>query len=248
MDFSQTLFRCSSIGHLLTEPKSKKDKDAGNLSESAKTHCVDIFVSRKYNRQTDIQNRYVQKGLMVEEDSITLYSRYKKTFFKKNVQQLANDFIQGTPDLFTGPEIGKAERIIDVKSSWDIFTFFRTQTKAINSDYYWQLQGYMALTGAKTATLAYCLVDTPLILIEDEKRKLMYKMGAATSENKDFQEACEELEQLMTYGDIPLQEKVIEFQIDRCDEDIELMYDKVKRARIYLDELESKFNPKMVAA
>lgn len=244
MDFSTTKFRCSSLGHLMAEPKAKKDKDEGNLSEGAKTHLIDVYVSKKYGRNTNIQTKYTNKGLQVEEDSITLYSRLKKNFYKKNESSLNNDFIQGTPDLFTGTEIYHADTIIDVKSSWDIFTFFRTLSKKINDLYYWQLQGYMALTGARSANLAYCLIDTPFMLIEDEKRKLMYKMGAATSENKDFEEACIELEKSMIYGDIPMEDRMIEFPVERNDDDIQTLYEKIKKARIFLDEFENRKNKK----
>lgn len=238
MNFSNTLFRCSSIGHLMTEPKSKSDKDAGNLSEGAKTHLIDIYVSNKYGRQSDVQNKYITKGLLVEEESITLYSRYKKQYFKKNERHLSNDFIKGTPDLFTGLEISEADTIIDVKSSWDIFTFFRVKTKSINSLYWWQLQGYMALTGARSATLAYCLVNIPDVLIADEKRKLMWKMGCATDESPEFKEACEELDKLLRYDDIPLNEKVIEFNVERDDDAIESLYSKIEKARNYLNSID----------
>lgn len=245
IDFSTTLFRCSSIGHIMTEPKNKSDKEAGNLSESAKTHLIDIFVSKKYNRQTDIQNKYVQKGLLVEEDSITLYSRVKKKYFRKNKERISNKFITGEPDLYEGPAILQAELVIDTKSAWDIFTFFRNRTKPLSSDYYWQCQGYMALTGAKKAIVAFCLVNTPEILINDEKRRLMYKMGAATDENEDFIQACEELDRLMKYDDIPMHERIIEFEIERNDQDIEDCYKKIAKCRKYLNELELSFNPEL---
>lgn len=248
MDFSNILFRCSSIGYLMTEPKSKADKEAGNLSEGAKTHLIDVFVSTKYGRQTDIQNRYLTKGMMVEEDSITLYSRVKKTYFKKNEKHLHNAFIKGTPDLFTGLEIEAADTIIDVKSSWDIFTFFRTHTKDINSLYWWQLQGYMALTGARSANLAYCLINTPEILINDEKRKLMYKMGCATSESDEFLQACMELEKAMIYDDISIHERLIEFEIERDEIAIQSIYSKVEKARKSLADLEEQLNPDFAMA
>ena len=247
MNFDNILFRSSSVGHLMTDPRAKKDKDAGNLSEGAKTHLIDVYVSAKYGRQTDIANKYTNKGLMVEEDSITLCSRVKKQFFKKNEDHLSNEFIKGTPDLFTGLDIHHAEKIIDVKSSWDIFTFFRTLTKDMNSLYYWQLQAYMALTGATAATLAYCLVNTPLTLINDEKRKLLWKMGVISEEDESYKEACALLEKQMVYDDIPLKEKMIEYPIYRNDEDIERLYQKVKRAREYLNELEVN-NSVMIAS
>lgn len=235
-DFSTLLFRCSALGHIMTEARSKND----TLSETCKTHLVDIYVSHKYGRQTDISNKYTEKGLMVEEDSITLYSRLKKKFFTKNEQHLSNDFIKGTPDLFTGLAIKDAEEIIDIKSSWDIFTFFRVHTQKLNPHYYWQLQGYMALSGAKKASIVYCLVSTPQLFINDEKRKLLYKMGIATDENELYQKACAELDKAMIYEDIPIKERVIELSIERSEEDIQHIYQRVKECRQYLCTLEDR--------
>lgn len=284
MNANQIKFRCSSLGHLMTEPIGKsnmqkwddakeyaaklaaeyhqlanketktaakllermekatkeaielhKTKDVVNLSESTKTHLVDVFVSNKYGRTTEIENKYVSKGLAVEEDSITLFSRVKKTFFKKNEDHLANDFIQGTPDIFIGDSVHSAEVVIDIKSSWDIFTFFRVQSKDINKLYYWQLQGYMALTGAKSAKLVYCLVNTPEIMINDEKRKLMWKMGAI-DENEITDEAFAELEKNMIYDDIPMDERVFEIPVERNDDDIKRLYKRIEESRTWMNE------------
>jgi len=224
----------------MTEPRSNAARDRGELSETAKTHLIDVFVSNKYGRQTDIQNKYIQKGLLVEEDSITLYSRVTKTFHKKNELPLQNEFIKGTPDLYIGPSIAQADHIIDIKSSYDIFTFFRNLNSDLNSMYYWQVQGYMYLTGAKSASVAYCLVDTPDVIINDEKRRLMWKMGVATDENTDYMEACRELERLLTYGDIPIEERLIEFFVERNQDDIDRIGRRVEKAREYLNTIKSE--------
>lgn len=229
--FEDLKIRCSGIKHVMTEPKTKKAKEAGELSVSVKTHLSDLFVSHVYGRNTNIENKYTIKGHMVEEDSLTLYTRYKKQgILYKNEEHFNNDYIQGTPDIIKG------DTIIDIKSSWDIFTFFRNKDAAsINSMYYWQLQGYMALTGANKAVIAYCLVDTPPTLREDEKRRLFFKMNAATTEDKDYQLACEELDSKMVYDDIPLTEKVIEVSIDRNDSDIDRIYKRVVECREYME-------------
>lgn len=237
MDFSNILFRASSVGHLMTDPKSKADKDAGNLSESALTHLTDVFIREKYGRQTDIRNKFIEKGLAVEEDSITLYSRVKKTFFKKNETHLGNDYVKGTPDLFTGETIHKATQIIDVKSSWDIFSYFRNFSKKPSSLYYWQLQTYMWLTGAETSSLAYCLVNTPEMMIRDEQKKLFYAMACATEENELYREACDHIELAAIYDDVPMNERVLEFIIPRDDKAIESIKAKVIKGREYLTEL-----------
>ncbi len=244
MNFQNTLFRCSSLGHLMTEPQKKSE----TLSETTKVHLIDVYVQNKYGRQSDISNKYIEKGLAVEEDSITLYSRVKKEFFKKNELHLSNRYIKGTPDLFTGLEVSAADTIIDVKSSWDIYTFFRVHTQQLNKMYYWQLTGYMALTGATKAKLVYCLVNTPETIIMDEERKLFYKMNAGTTENPVYLEAVGKLRQAMIFDDIAMHERVIEIEIDRNDEDIKRLYDRVEDCREYLNQLEERLNPKVVLA
>lgn len=224
MNADEILFRSSSLGHIMTEPRTKSE----TLSESCKTHLVDIFVSKKYGRNTDISNRYTTKGLMVEEDSLTLYSRYKGIYFKKNELNYKNEFISGTPDIVD-------DLVRDVKSSWDIYTFFRNTTKKLNSLYYWQIQGYLDLTGKQSATLAYCLINTPETLIYDEKRKLLWKMGVLSEDNPMYQEACLEIDRLSIYDDIPLQEKVIEISIERNQSDIDSMHNRVIECRYYMN-------------
>lgn len=238
-DFSKYKFRCSSLGHLMTEPKLKADKDAGNLSESAKTHCMDIFIRQQYGRQDDIENRFVEKGLAVEEDSITLYSRVSKTFFKKNDKRLFNDFIQGEPDIFTGDTIETATSVKDIKSSWDIFTFYRTFGKKLNPLYEWQTKGYAFLTGAKNVSVAYCLVDTPEPLIEAEKRRMWYKLGQPNEDNELFQDACRVIERSMKYDDIPMNERILEYPVPVDPSEFELIKNKVIKAREYLVKLQN---------
>lgn len=228
---SEILFRCSSLGYIMTESRSKSEP----LSETAKTHCIDVMVSERYGRHTDIDNKYIRKGLAVEEDSITLYSRVKKIYFSKNEMHLLNGYIKGTPDLYIGEAINKADVIIDIKSSWDIFTYFRAiQPERINAKYYWQLQGYMALTGASEARVAYCLVNTPDAILSDEKRRLMWKMNVLSDTDETYEEACREIDKLGTYNDIPMAERVSEITIQRNDGDIARLYERVELCREYI--------------
>jgi len=240
----QTKFRCSAIYQLMTDPKFKAAKDAGMLSETAKNYLIDLYVEEKYKREQDVFSKYMQKGLMVEEDAITLYSRVKKTFFRKNEERLENDYIKGTPDLYLGENINEAYEIIDIKSSWDVFTYFRNYTKDIPAAYYWQMQGYMWLTGAEVSRLAFCLVDTPEVMINDEKRKLMWKMGVTTDVDPGYIEAAEQLDRLMTYPDIPIEKRVCEFEIYRDQSNIDRIIEKVVKARDYLSYLEYHINEK----
>lgn len=252
IDWDNWRLRCHAIGYVMGPPKLKADKEAANLSATAKSYLLKCYIKAKYGRSYDIESRYIKKGLAVEQDSITLYSRVKKIFFKKNTERLANQWIEGEPDLYEGETILNALTIIDLKSSWNIFTFYDSVidmvTGGINSDYQWQLTGYMALTGAKSAKLSYELINTPEPLINDEKRKLLWKMGVTTELDASYQEACTELDRLMTYDDIPLNERVIEFHIDRNDEHIEQIYRKVEKCREYLKYLDATLTPAILAS
>lgn len=234
MDFSNYLFRASSMGLIMTDPRS-----GNGLSETTKSYLKQCHREAKYGRKKFFSNKYIEKGLKVEEDGITLLSRVKKRYFKKNEERLNNAFITGLPDLFIGESILGCEEGTDIKCSWDLFTFPYEGDK-LDKTYYYQNMSYMALTGAKKWTTTYCLIDTPEQMIWDEKRKLMWKMGVMTDGDPLFQQAVAELEKTLTFDDIPLSERILEFPIERDNNVILKMYDRVSECREYLKELDSK--------
>lgn len=201
------------------------------MGETAKKHLLDVYVKEKYGRDREIVNKFIDKGNAVEELSMTLYCRNVKTFYKKNEQRFENEFITGTPDIITEDKV-----VIDLKSSWSIHTFFDVFTKKINPVYEYQLQSYMALTGCQQAKLVYALISTPLPLIQDEIKRLQWKMGAIDVDNNEaFKAAAEYIETSMQYEDIPMQDRFVEFTIDRSEEIIESIYDHVKQSRSFLN-------------
>lgn len=231
MDFSKHLFRCSSAGHLMVEPKTTAKKKNGQLSEGAKTHLLDVYVANKYNRHSDIITPAILKGTSVEEDSITLYSRYKREFYKKNVEHLSNEFIKGTPDIRN--KIRK--EIYDVKSCWDLFTFIKNLGEPVKKLYYWQLQSYMWLDNAVSSRLVYCLVNTPEFIIEAEAARLKYKVHPS-----ELEEAIVNLRLQLIFNDIPYRERIIEQKIDRNQGDIDRLKAMVIKGREYLNSLEKE--------
>lgn len=230
--FTDYKFHPSSLGLIMTESRTKEE-----FGETCKSHLMECYVSKKYDRYKDISNKYIEKGILAEEDSITLYSRVKKTFYKKNAEVITNDFFVGTPDLFVGESIQSASVIIDLKTSWDIFTFFSVMTKAIEKKYVWQLQAYMDLTGAKQARLVYCLVNTPDKLVVDQKKKLAWTMGVIDSDvDEEYIRACEQVDKNSVYDDIPIEDRYIEFVIDRDQDAIDQAHKRVEKCREFLNQ------------
>ena len=84
----------------MTEPKLAADKKEGKLSKGAKTHCIDIFASWFYKRREEIYSKYMEKGTAVEEQAITLLSLITRNVYFKNEENITNEYISGTPDLF----------------------------------------------------------------------------------------------------------------------------------------------------
>jgi hypothetical protein len=96
----------------------------------------------------------------------------------------------------------------------------------------------MDLTGANVAKLAYCLVNTPVHLVEDAKRKLAWKMGVIdTYNNEEYLTACQKLELNAYYDDIPEDKRYIGFTVDRNQADIDKAHKRVLEAREFLNQL-----------
>lgn len=238
-DWSTYKFHASSIGKIMTESRTKEP-----LGETCKTHLLECWIKETYGREKDITNKYIEKGLAVEEDAITLYSLNTKKFWKKNIETLENDFIVGTPDLYDGEAIKNATAIKDIKSSWDLFTYFANFVKPINKDYAWQLSSYCALTGAESAGLVYCLVNTPQELIWKAKDRLKWDMGIIDpSASTVYQMACDAIDKDMTYDDIPREHRHVEFEIDITKYPIEAAYERIELCRTFLSKL--KLQPEM---
>ena len=223
-------FRCSQLGKLMTEPRSKSEL----LSETTKTYLTEVYIGLKYGRTREITSKYFEKGIACEEDSITIFSRVTKEMFVKNEENIRNEWITGTPDIFRGDAILMAEYVPDIKTSWDIFTFFKHKTGSLDKDYYWQIQGYLWLTGAKRGSIAHCLVNTPDHLIEKEKSNFMYKNPVLSSEELDL--AMAEIELNAKYDDIPIADRVHVFEIERNDADIERLKARIEDCRNYIHE------------
>lgn len=250
------IFRSSSLGHIMVDAKTKAE---GALSDTCKTHLVDVYIANTYNRRSEISTKQFDKGNDTEEDSIHIVSRLMKTFFRKNEEHLSNGFIKGTPDLFVGESIHNAEKIIDIKSSWDVFSFFRAKNKPLNKMYYWQVMAYMWLTGAKYGSVDYCLNNTPFYLIEQEIRKERYNWRDVMPQwavlqilaNHVYDRAtfCDYMQKLMifefedekaehiydTFVEIPLKERHFNFEFERDDSKIEAIKARVIECRNWME-------------
>lgn len=232
INFSETLIRASSVGYLMVDPQSKADKESGMLSKTAQRHLLDVYIAEKYGRKRDIQTKQMKKGVEVEDDSIALLNEYWNKNYKKNQERFSNSFITGHPDIL---EEGK---VVDIKSSYDLWTFLGNLPDKLDNLYYWQLMSYMWLTGANKGHIAYCLSNTPFGIVEQEKRYLLNRMDVISEESPEYIKEANKLEFSMKFDDIDVSERVLIYTVERNEDDILKIENRVERAREYLHEIE----------
>lgn len=219
--------RCSAIGKIMTSPKSKGEA----LSQTTKTYLQELVIAEVYGIRKEFSSRYTDKGNEVEELSISLCNDVLETgFLYKNEEHFTNDWITGTPDVNTN------EILLDVKSSWDATTFPFFDTELKNKDYFYQLHGYMWLTGKTESLLCYCLIDTPLQIVEDEIRREHWKQSLI-EESLDLRAFVQGKH---TFEHIPKEKRLKTFKITKDDEIIEAIKTRITECRKYYDELLTK--------
>ena len=223
-------FRCSSLHSLMTEPRSKSQE----LSETTKTFLNTLAIELETGRRKNIETACMKKGTQSEAEGITMFCEHFGVAFPyetdKEKKKYENKYITGTPDYVPWNK-SYLERfgVIDIKSSWDLYTFPSSPFFEVPSVYYWQMQGYMALTGVNKATLAYVLVNTPQQILDWEIKKLSYILLDATIE-----EIEEKVKFNHTFDDLPIKRRIKTFEILKNEEDIEKIYKKVETARDFL--------------
>ena len=124
--------------------------------------------------------------------------------FETCIKYFEDEYFCGTPDVIL------EDTIVDIKSSWDCFSFPLFEDKINSKDYFYQLQVYMHLTGKRKAQLCYVLMNTPEDLTFDEP---------------------------VDYTQIDSKYRIKTFDIDYDPEIIEKLQDKVILSRQYIKEL-----------
>lgn len=193
--------RCSMISKIMADAKK-----AGELSVGAKTYCKEWYLTEKLGVTKEVTSKYLDKGILMEDSAIARYNE----FAHKNPHHFEDEFFTGTPDIITN------DLIVDLKCPYDPFTMPYFETDFPNMDYWWQLQGYMHLTGKKKAELAYCLEDTP-------------------PRNEDWGK-------WIRYDHIPDADRIRIFSLEYDPAAIDRVIERVKMCRVYIEQLDNLFS------
>jgi hypothetical protein len=219
--------RCSSIGKIMTNPRTKGEC----LSATARTHVQERFLEIEYGIYKEFWSRYTDKGNQVEDEAILMAeSLFDGMFLEKNEIKFTNDYLTGVPDVITD------DFIIDVKSSYNAHTFPFFETELPNKDYFYQMQGYMTLTEKTDAYVIYCLINTPEDIVLDEIRRESWKR----KEISISEEVEEYVRSIHTFDNIPRDKRIKVFHVERNDGVIESIYQRIDECRKYYETLKEK--------
>jgi hypothetical protein len=215
--------RCSKLGDIMTNSRS-----GNGLSKTAKTYVEELAKEHLFGIKKVFKSRYTDKGNEVEEKAIELTEDVLGfEFLTKNEDYYQNDWIKGTPDIIT------TSLVIDVKSSWsgDTFPFFETELP--NKDYYYQVMGYMWLTGKKNALISYCLINTPEEIVNDEIRRTAW----GKYEIEPSEETIRDIVALHSFDHIPKDRRVKAFHVEYNEGVVNEMKTRIEHCRTYFNEL-----------
>lgn len=216
--------RASQLGKIMTAPRSKSEV----LSQTAKTYIEELAKEHLFGIKKVFKSRYTDKGNEVEEKAIELTEEVLGfEFLTKNEDYFENDYIKGTPDIITH------SLVIDVKSSWsgDTFPFFETELP--NKDYYYQVMGYMWLTGKKNALISYCLINTPEEIVNDEIRRTAW----GKYEIEPSEETIRDVVAIHNFNHIPKDRRVKAFHVEYNEGVVNEMKTRIEHCRTYFNEL-----------
>ena len=219
-------FRCSRVGDLMTESRSKS-----GLSETAKSFIIDTYLLNEYGYNEPISSIPMRKGVMMEAEALKLIDivlndkQLRITSQKRQDAGLQvkydNDYLTGTPDVLL------YDSVEDIKISDSISTFVKSDLKPV---YYWQLMGYMALTGRRNARLIYCLLPDPIEIMEAKIKKLSYQIDNAE------EVVCRNNEAILK---IPVNKRIKTFEFAYEQEKIDSLYSRIEQAREYYNTLKT---------
>ena len=241
INIDEIVFRASSIGDLMGV------KGLGKTGEKKARYT---YLSYKYGREKQFNSKYTEKGTIVEKELIELLSRIDNVDYQKNDVRMYNEFFTGECDIIT------TDKVIDVKGSWDIYTF-DDSVNAYNTDYEYQLRVYMDLYKVNNAELIYILYDAPDEVILKELERESYKH--ADRETPEFIEVeilknmiftqsnfnrfvelralgGDELTDLAinSFIEIPIEERILRYTFKSDKDILSKIKERVSEARSYL--------------
>lgn len=144
----QFKIRCSAIGKIMGNGKGE-----GGLSQTCKTYLHEWYAGDN----EPIHSKYLDKGIWLENDLIDFAAeQLGYGIASKNTLPAENEYL-----ITEGCDILFHNLIVDTKACWDRKSLHDIATSKIDSDYEWQVLGYLELYKRKKGIVFHGLLNTP---------------------------------------------------------------------------------------
>lgn len=139
-------FSCSQFYRLMTEPKLKSDKEAGNLSQGAMTYVLECVAERLTGQKAkeDFTSRFTEWGNDHEPIAKGIYNKVCKVIIQDVGHIKWQHNAGGSPDGLVGED-----GLIEIKCPYTITSHLEHKLNDLQDkpEYYWQCLGYLLITG-----------------------------------------------------------------------------------------------------
>lgn len=224
--------RCSALGLIMTNPRSKSE----TLSKTAQSYIEELFMELEYGVVFKVSTPATRKGNDVEPDSLAFANKMMSLGLtdeelQDNTQIYRhNDYVHGSSDLETN------ELVIDVKNPFTIKNFPMFCREIPNKHYLDQMQGYLWLSGKQKGAVVYTAMPSPDEIIYDAIRREHWVEMPFW--NGDENEAIvEEVTNAHTFPDVEEENRIRIWEVERSEERIEQIKERIELCRDYYNQL-----------
>lgn len=159
-------------------------KDLFEFSETAKKRLDRIAIEYRTGRYEELDNAQVRKGKQQEPESLELYSRYRGQMFEKNIIRLTNRYLTGEFDTDELNRKRKRILLVDIKTRWNVFSYFKHYTNDMIKKEAAQLEGYCILGDCDKSEIANVLTNNSRSEIEKILKREAYSFDDPNDPDK----------------------------------------------------------------
>jgi hypothetical protein len=205
----------SEIWKLFVEPRSKADKDAGILSETAESYVLEKAIQRKTGYKKKFTSKEMDHGIINEKDAHDAFVKQSNLNLTLTNKQFfaINEYAGASPDAVLYDQLD-VHMVVDYKCPQPLNFFLAKKNwinhKPIDRMYFYQLQMQMLATKAPKACLVNYLAD---------------EFGNTYTGEVEHR------------FDLPLNERIFFQMIDADTEVFDQMLEKIEAAEVYCKEL-----------
>lgn len=221
----------------------EKEGEISGLTGTGISCLKDIYVIEKWGKRViNVAKEYVpslMNGTLSESTSLSLICDIDNIKYKVHKERIENKYLKGIVDCYTGSSIKKAQRVVDIKtcaSMQSLVSLIRDEE--VKSAFYWQIMGYLAITGAETGAIYHCVVDYHERIITDEINKFLHRTKNLGLDGDYIDEQVARIRFNLTFNEIPVEQRAVKFEVVRDEEAVKAIYEKVKFCREWLNKFD----------